>query len=489
MNTIRRALGNSTLMMVSQLVTWTTSLTLTGVIGRTLGDRGFGDLYLAMSWTVIFSVLVGFGLDQQLTRTVARDRTVLGQYLLNSMALKTCLFVLAYLLITGIVYALGYPPETRKTTAIFSCLLLFQGLNSLLGASYQAFERVAYSTVGGTLEKVSIAVIGIYLLTHGYGVMALAVAYVAVAAGNTLWQMYFLRRLGPITPTINHRIWPQLLKGGVPFFWFWVLTTVYFRVDVILLSKLTNSEVVGWYGAAYKLFETLMFLPTILSLVIMYPILARLSAQSRDGLRFAMDKGLSVLLMLGTPICVGLFTLAGPIITLIYGDKDFAPAVPALQWLAVALFLLYVNHMMVVSLWSLNQETKMIPAAGVAVFINIGVNFVLIPRYAHLGAAASTVVTELFLTAYVLAVIPKDLLSRNSLAVLGKALVASAVMALILAGLRDHSLTILIPVGGLAYCLCGLLLQLVPDEDLRMITAVFRMRRRSPVASVQSTDA
>ncbi len=489
MSTLRRALGNSTLMMVSQLVTWTTSLALTGAIGRTLGDEGFGDLYLAMSWTVIFGVLVGFGLDQQLTRAVARDRTVLSQYLLNSMALKICLFVLTYALITGIVYVLGYPPEVRKTTAIFSCVLLFQGMNGLLGASYQAFERITYSTVGGTLEKVCVALIGIYLLTHGYGVQALVATYVAVACGNMLWQMYFLRKLASIRPAIDLRIWPQLLRGGVPFFWFWVLTSVYFRVDVIILSKLTSSEVVGWYGSAYKLFETLMFLPTIVSMVIMYPILARLSAQSRDGLRFAMEKGLGIMLMLGTPICVGLFTLAGPIITLIYGDKDFAPAVPALQWLAVALFLLYVNHMMVVSLWSLNQEKKMIPAAGVAVFINMGLNFVLIPRYGHLGAAASTVATELFLTAYVLAVIPKDLLSRNSLDVLGKALVASAVMALVLAGLRDHSLAILIPVGGLAYCLCGLLLQLVPDEDLRMITRAFRMRRQPPVASAQSTEA
>ena len=40
----------------------------------------FGTLYLAMSFSLLFSVLVEFGLNQQLVRAIARDRELAGPY-------------------------------------------------------------------------------------------------------------------------------------------------------------------------------------------------------------------------------------------------------------------------------------------------------------------------------------------------------------------------------------------------------------------------
>lgn len=477
------------MMMVSQLITWTSSLLLTSALGSHLGDKGFGDLYLAMSFAVIFGVLVGFGLDQELTRAVARDRSLLGRYLINSLAIKAALSVVAYGLILGLVQWLGYSPELKLTVAVFSLIMLFQGITSSLGAVYQAFERVFYPTVGVTLERVLICVVGIFLLNRGYGATAVAAAFVAATAVNALWQMLFLRKLGRIDCAIDVRMAPALLRSGLPFFLFWALASVYFRIDTVLLSKMAAAEVVGWYAAAYKLFDTLVFLPSIVSTAIMYPILARLSVQSPSDLRLAMDKGLSVMLMLGAPIATGLFVLAEPIIQFIYRRPEFLPAVPALRWLAVALFLLYVNHMLAIGLWSLNQEKKMTIVAGLAIVVNLGLNLALIPHFQHLGAAAVTVVTELFITGYVLAVMPKGLLSRSSLVVFLKAATASAVMALALYMLRGESLLLLVPVGGLVYGLCGLVVRLVPPEDIRLVRQAIAVRRAPSTAGTEATQA
>src|SRR5205085_2388033 len=124
----------------------------------------------------------------------------------------------------------------------------------------------------------------------------------------------------------------------------------YYRIDVILLSKLAAPTVVGWYGAAYRLFDTLVFLPGIVSSAILYPILARLALADRSDLRRALDKGLGVLLMIGVPLCTGLFVLAEPIIQFVYGRSEFLPAAPALRWLAVALIILYINSVLTVVL-------------------------------------------------------------------------------------------------------------------------------------------
>ena len=148
------------------------------------------------------------------------------------------------------------------------------------------------------------------------------------------------------------------MRNAIPFFAYWVLGSLYYRLDTILLSKLASAAVLGWYGAAYRLFDTLVFLPSIVASAILFPILAQLSTQSRPSLRRAMAKGLDIILIVGMPISVGLFTLAEPIIRFIYRKPEFVNAVPALQWLAVGLLLLYVNSILSVTLVSLNEERK-----------------------------------------------------------------------------------------------------------------------------------
>ena len=76
MSILRRALGNTAIMLVAQLITWSATLLTTAVLGAQLGVAAFGTLYLAMSFSLLFSVLVEFGLNQQLVRAIsARPRT------------------------------------------------------------------------------------------------------------------------------------------------------------------------------------------------------------------------------------------------------------------------------------------------------------------------------------------------------------------------------------------------------------------------------
>jgi O-antigen/teichoic acid export membrane protein len=280
----------------------------------------------------------------------------------------------------------------------------------------------------------------------------------------------------------------MLFAGAVPFFLYWALGSVYYRVDVVLLSKLTDATVVGWYGAAYRLFDTLVFLPSIVSSAILFPILARLALHSRAELRAALDKGLGVVLMIGFPICTGLFVLAEPIIQFVYGRAEFQPAVPALRWLAVGLIVLYVNSVLTVVLVSLNQERKMTVAAGIATIVNLGLNWWLIPQFQHVASAAVTATTEVFILVYLLSFIPRDLLSFSSVVTLAKTAAAAAGMAVVLLVLRDQSLLLLVPLGGLVYISSGLVLRLVPPEDIRLIRQIVLSRGTREIRSAEASQ-
>lgn len=487
MSILRKALGNTAIMLVAQLITWSATLVTTGVLGARLGVDAFGTLYLAMSFSLLFGVLVEFGLNQQLVRAIARDRDLAGPYLVNALAIKLALALVAYLAILVLIYWLGYSAEAGRVIAVYCLILVFNGLSTTFTAVYQGTQRVVYAAVGSIIEKVLVSLLAVVLLWLGFGVVAMAAVFVAGAAASAFWQGLCLRRIVRIELRLDRTVIGVLIRNAIPFFAYWVMGSLYYRLDTILLSKLTGAAALGWYGAAYRLFDTLVFLPNIVASAILFPILAQLSTQSRPTLRRAMGKGLDTILIVGAPISVGLFTLAGPIIHLIYRQPEFENAVPALQWLAIGLPLLYVNSILGVTLVSLNKERKLTVVAGLALIVNLSLNLALIPRFQQVGAASTTAATEGFILIYLLAVMPRDLLARSTLGVLAKAGVASAAMALVLIALRGQSLGLLVPLGGAVYALVGVVLRLVSPEDFRLIGGA--LRRRGRVAEAEEIQA
>ena len=487
MSVLRRALGNTAIMLVAQLITWSATLVTTAVLGSRLGVDAFGTLYLAMSFGLLFGVVVEFGLNQQLVRAIARDRDLAGPYLVNALAIKLVLAVVAYLSILALIYGLGYSAEAMRVVAVYSLILVSNGLSTTFTAVYQGTQRVVFAAAGSIIEKVLVCLLAVILLWLGFGVVTMAAVFVAGSAASALWQGLCLRRVARVELRLDRSVIGTLVRNAIPFFAYWVLGSLYYRLDTILLSKLTGPEVLGWYGAAYRLFDTLVFLPSIVASAILFPILAQLSVQSHAALRRAMRKGLDTILIVGLPISVGLFTLAEPIIQTIYRRTEFMQAVPALQWLAVGLLLLYVNSILGVTLVSLNEERKLTLLAGLALVLNLGLNLVLIPLFQHVGAASTTAATEAFMLVYLLAVMPRDLLQRATLGVLAKAGVASAAMALVLMALRGQSLLLLVPTGVAVYALAGIALRLVPAEDFRLILGA--LGRRGRVAEAEETPA
>jgi O-antigen/teichoic acid export membrane protein len=482
MSMTRRALGNTAIMLVAQVITWTATLITTSVLGIWLGVDAFGTLYLAMSLGLLFGVLVEFGLNQQLVRAIARDRDLAGPYMVNALAIKLALSVVGYIAILVLIFLLNYSTETGLVIAVYSLILGFSGVATTFTSVYQGTQRVAYAAMGSIIEKVLVCVLAIALLQLGFGVVAMAAVFVIGAAASALWQGLWLRRVANIEWRLNRGVMTTLVRNAIPFFAFWALGSLYYRLDTILLSKLTSAAVLGWYGAAYRLFDTLVFLPNIVASAILFPILSQLSIKSRTDLQRAMRKGLDLILIVGMPISVGLFTLAEPIIHLIYPEPEFVNAIPALQWLAVGLVMLYVNSILGVTLVSLNEERKLTLLAALALVFNLSLNLLLIPTFQHVGAAATTAATEAFILVYLVVVMPRDLLVPSTLGVFAKAGIASAAMALVLTALRGESLLLLVPLGAVVYALVGILLRMVPREDFERIGAALSRRGRLPEA-------
>ena len=479
MNRLRKVVSNIVISLIGQAVTWTSTLLLIIAYGRFLGDVKFGELYLAITFVLLIGFPLELSFNQQLTRDVAQEPDKASRYLSNTLLLKGALWLILYGFVLLICWLLKYNAEERVLVAICGFTLLSNSITFTFRALYIAFERVVFPVVGDILEKGLSALIGILLLEHGAGVQVMAFVLLGGSLVNTLWQALWFFRLTGGSFVFDRALIRKLIRTSIPFMMYGALTVIYYRIDTILLSLMTNAAIVGWYGAGYRLFDTTTFLANLVINAVMYPVFSKLSVTSEAKLKLAIEKSMNLLLFFGLPMSIGLIVTAPDIIAFLYHRAEFIHTVPALQGLAPGLVFLYVNTVFSNVIISTKREKKIIIMAAIALVFNLGLNIFLIPLYQHVGAAIVTSLTELLLFCLSVIFIPKHLLPIGSLRVAAKATLASFVMVLaiwLLSAFQIVNFFVVLPIAMLIYFATATLLGTIPGEDIQALYSAIRQK-------------
>jgi O-antigen/teichoic acid export membrane protein len=171
-----------------------------------------------------------------------------------------------------------------------------------------------------------------------------------------------------------------------------------------MLSLLTRPEVVGWYGAPTRLFQTLMFLPVLISTAWL-PRLVAAFEESPAQLRVAARMPVEFVLVLSVPIAAGTAIIADPLIHGLYGSA-YANAVPVMVVLGLCIPPMYLNIMLGAVVIAENRQMAWTWAMIGATIVNPPLNLVLIPlteqrwHNGAIGAAISLLVTELLIVVF-----------------------------------------------------------------------------------------
>jgi O-antigen/teichoic acid export membrane protein len=253
----------------------------------------------------------------------------------------------------------------------------------------------------------------------------------------------------------------------------------YVLVDGLLLGVMAPTEVVGWYGAATRLFTTLGFVAVIVTTASL-PRMITAHAESPERMYAAARAPFEWVVLAGLPLGVGLACVAHDLVPLLYGP-EYVNAVVPLVILALGLPLTYVNTVAAQMFVAAGRPTMIVWLLSTASVINVGLNVVLIPLAQDragngaIGAAAALVVTEIIQVTMCMAVLGRSLLIRATLVRIGSAALASAVMAgvVILSGAAPLLIQVLL--GAITFTVICLLLRLPTSQE---IEAAQRIRGR-----------
>ncbi len=384
---------NTALRAGAEIVGKLATLVLYAGIARAIGVEGLGTYVLAASFAELGLIVVDLGLDQYMTREVARDRDRRSLFT-NVIALKLAVLVPVVIVMVALTFLLDYDGETRAAILLLTAGFFGDSLIRTEFALFMAYERGGPVATVVLAQRVAIAVIGLSLLAAGLGVVAVAATYaVCAAAGFVLGGILLARSIGFPRWAPRPSSWRTLALTSLPFAIQVIFMVMLFRLDAVILGQLSGDAAVGQYGAAYRMFEATMFIPYAIasSFSAMYAYLTPTSDPTIESV-FGRSIKLAVACLL--PIGVLFGSYPDQLLTTIFGD-EFSGASDSLQLLAGAIPLMGIVILcstFIVSRW---PSRALVVLTGSIALLNIGLNLALIPEFDQDGAAAAMLISEL----------------------------------------------------------------------------------------------
>lgn len=432
---VRRVAKNSLAPMALSLVNKFIDYAFALLRLRMLAPAGEGAYTFAVQTYGLFEILTRFGLGTLLTREVAkkRDADNAGQFLSNVVILRTLLWLISLPVL--VVYTWLYfrsgaiTPETVWAVGIFAAALFFANLSDAFSSAFNAYELMEYPAGLASFVALAKVALGALVLVIGWGFVGLAAVSLLMNGVQALWLWLLLRRR-ILRPTLradwDRQRW--MLGESGPLMLNHLLATVFWRIDILILTPAVGIFGVGLYSAAYKYIDGLNVIPAYFTLAI-FPVMARFAANSPDTLLRAHKLALRLLTLMAVPIAVTMFFLAEPLILLL-GGADFVPgAVLPLQLLILSVPIGWINSVTHYVLISVGQQRFLTRAFVFGVAFNLVANLIFIPRYGVPAAAVTTILSEFALLFPFYYAVRKHLAPLPWIDLLWRQLVAGALMA------------------------------------------------------------
>lgn len=387
------------------------------IVGRTLGPSDYGIYYIIFSMTAFALVVIDWGQSAYVVREIARGRWQQASFLASAAVVRVVIVLLAILASIALTVIMGYPGIVVWLTPIALFVGLPAILASLLGYFFRGRNRMELDTASSLLGRfVSVAAIFV-ALSMGGGVVAAVLMPALGGIASFVFSFALARRLGAKLAMPDLITIREATSAGSAIVVMSLSISVQPLLEVMLLSRLTNAEVVGWYGAAQGIIGFLIAPATILATA-SFPELSRV-AHSTTDLRQVLSASARLLLTASALGLCGTFCFADVAVTMIYGPGHFDPAANILKVFAPIFPLFFLNFLLGNAVLAMGKSVSIAIAKIVAIAIALVLSFFLIGFFQNhygngaIGAMVAFCISEVVVTIAIVGMLPRGAVDRQ----------------------------------------------------------------------------
>jgi len=498
---------------------------------RVLSPEGEGSYVFAITFYMIAEIVTRFGLGTLLTRDVAFERGRARRYLTNVVTLRSLLWIISLpvMALALLLFQRSPTPLTNfeiQAVGLFAAALFFANIADALSSVFMAFEKMEYpaaSATAVTVAKVALSAL-VLLPPFNLGFVGLAGVAVLMNVVQVIWLWILLERkvLGPAEEatkreTISARhldghpggqpeaaisarhfesaghldgrqsgridwaLQRYMLRESGPLMLNHLLATVFWRISQLVLRGAINPAAVGIFSAGIKYIDGLNVIPAYFTAAI-FPLMSRYAHAGSDSLVKAYRLALQLLFMAALPIAVFFTFAATPLIQILGGAAYLPDSAIALRVMIWSIPIGFINSVTQYVLIAVHKQRFLTGAFLIGVLFAAISNWVLVPKYGAIAAAALLIPAELSLFFPFAWAVHRYVAPMPWLALLGRPLLATVVNLVIVWGLERMGVPLLLALlaGFIAYCAVLFVLRSFNGEEFAVLRSYAERRLRRP---------
>ncbi len=410
---------------------------------RALGAAEYGVFSYALGLAGFFTLFADIGVNSILTKEISREPEKAPQYFSTSFWIKIVLLVFTTILLIFIAPYFSKIESAKALLYFVALLTIFDNLREFINASFRAKEKMEFEALVNVLMNIAIAVIGAVVLYFSQTAKAITISYVGSAGVGFLVAAFIAREeFKKIISAFDKSLIKPIINLALPIAATGFLGVFMLNIDVIMLGWFRTAAEIGFYSAGQRIVQLLYAMPAIVASAI-FPALSR-AAGKGDNLKVAriMEKGMASVYALALPLTIGGIVLAKPIINFLYGS-EYLPGVLAFQILLTTILVIFPQALLSNMVLAYNKQKKFVILVTFASIGNIVFNYLLIPKFGIVGAAAATIIVQIIYSGLVWNM-TKKINSFETLIYIKKIFIASIFIGFIAFALNQLQIRVII---------------------------------------------
>jgi O-antigen/teichoic acid export membrane protein len=381
-------------MLTEKLLKMASQLLMLVLMARVLAPDDLGQLMYCFALASIFLFLNQLGLDTLLVKKFVDHIRKKQSLLWHAFAAR----LLAGLLSIVLINTLGLwlvDAEHRHLLFIISLYHLFLPF-STFEWFFQAEGRSDLAAIGLICGHMAGFVLRLWCVLTTADLAILASAYVLEVAITGLVYVFLIRQQQIQVPTAFSRVRMQrLTQEALPLMISGAVILIYMKVDQLMLGLLSSAEEVAYYVAATRLSEAWYFVGlTVIS--VYFPKL--LNLKRKYGKAVFVDSFVKlgrIVFWSAVFISVATFIVSDDLIELLYGNK-YSKSAGVLSLTICAVPFVYLGALSTRLSIENNDKRTILLRAFISVTLCVGLNIILIPMFGAVGAAISSLMSQIF---------------------------------------------------------------------------------------------
>jgi PST family polysaccharide transporter len=405
---LRPILSNVSWLFANNIIRIISGLLVGTWVARYLGPEDRGYINYSVSFVALFMPLAALGLGGILIREIVRTPEDKGQLMGTSFIMQMVAFLILLPIMIGAIMIMR--PDDR--TAQWAVIILAVGNVFSVSRTFQFWFdsqlQSRYDVIAVRVVDLLAAGLRVMLILLAASLYAFLFVLVLQNALVLVSQVFFYLRSGESfrTWSFNLERAKSLLRDGWPLALALLAVTINLKIDSVMLGQMLDVRSVGIYGEAARLSQLWFFVPLAIS-TSAYPALVRAHKELPMKQQKKRDQQfLDSLAAVGYLIAIPSVILAPFVVGLLYGP-EYAETSEVLSihiWALIFIGLgfglrrwLAVEDLTIYSLWT----------AISGAIVNVGLNFLMVPRFGMMGAAWSMVISSAVSGYFICLIIPR----------------------------------------------------------------------------------